>query len=71
MICKTTDGREVDSYSEDWKLETLARFVWDIKPSTRRQEWVAEFAKGKPPEVMQALRQRMLAIQAAKRGVPF
>lgn len=57
------DGRQVDSYSDEWKLETLAAYVWTIKPTARRQLWVAELTKGKP-EFAEALRVRMVAIRA-------
>lgn len=62
------DGREVDTSSAEWRLETLARWVLELKPLDHRREWLAEFDK-KHPQMAPELRERVRAIfQARKAG---
>lgn len=56
------DGSQVDSWSEEWRLECLARYVWAMRPLERRREWMEEFGR-RNPSLVGTLRQRMLAIQ--------
>lgn len=57
------DGRQVDSWSEDWRLETLARWVLAM-PFDARGPWIYSM----PSEAArQALKERIFAIRQARR----
>lgn len=59
------DGRTVDSWSEDWRLETLARWVLAM-PFEQRGAWIHSLPS---PAAQAELKQRIYAIrQAAKAG---
>lgn len=50
------DGREVDSSSEEWRHECLARSVVAIKSVEGRREWLAAFEKRHGKETADKLR---------------
>jgi hypothetical protein len=56
------DGREVDSYSEEWKHETLARAVVAIKHVDQRRDWLAAFEKRHGAEAAEKLRATVRAL---------
>ncbi len=57
------DGRQVDSGSEEWKLECLARTLLQLGPA-EQYEWISGYGTAKD---QQALRLRIRAIAAARR----
>ena len=59
------DGREVDSSSQDWQLECLARYVLRMPNREARLEWLADAERRSGPKGN--LRARMNAILAADR----
>ena len=65
MRLKLHDGREVDSASEDWRLETEALRLLRMSPLAVRQEELRliEKQRGHQPD----LRRRMMAIHNARK----
>lgn len=57
------DGRQVDSASEEWRRETLARHLLTLEPLARH-DWLA----GWTPEAAVEMRLLMGAVKAARRG---
>ena len=56
------DGREVDSYSEEWRHECLARSVVAIRSVEQRREWLAAFEKRHGSEAAEKLRGTVRAL---------
>lgn len=57
------DGRHVDSGSEDWRRETLARYLLALPPG-ERNDWLAQLGQ----EVQADLRRIMRGLRATERG---
>jgi hypothetical protein len=55
------DGRQVDSGSEEWKLECLARTLLQLGPA-EQYEWISGYGTA---DDQRALRMRMSAIKAS------
>jgi hypothetical protein len=60
------DGRTVDTGSEEWKIECLAKYVLQRGTRGQIEEWLRQFAAKKDPAVVQQLRERMSAIKQAR-----
>ncbi len=56
------DGREVDSASDEWRHECLARWVVAIKSKDERREWLAAFEKRHGPDAAEKLRATVKAL---------
>lgn len=62
-LCTLHDGRQVDSWSEDWRLECLARTLLQLG-AAEREEWI----RGYGTEAARVeLRLRIQAVKAARR----
>lgn len=57
------DGRQVDSGSEDWRLECLARYLLALPPG-ERNDWLAPLGQ----DVQADLRRIMRGLRATERG---
>lgn len=62
------DGRKVDSYSEDWRHETEARYILRLPSLEERQAMLAgiEIKRGKP--ATDRLRETITALWAKERA---
>lgn len=56
------DGREVDSYSPEWRHECLARAVVAIKHVDQRREWLAAYEKRHGKDTADKLRATVRAL---------
>lgn len=59
------DGRQVDSWSAEWRMECLASTLLQLG-GAERDEWIRGYGT---PEAQQELRLRIRAVQAARRRV--
>lgn len=62
MMPTLHDGREVDSASDEWRHECLARWVVAIKSKDERREWLAAFEKRHGPDAAEKLRATVKAL---------
>lgn len=61
------DGREVESYSEEWRHECLARAVVAIPAVDDRRAWLAAFEKRHGAEAAERLRTTVAALWKERR----
>lgn len=66
MQVRLSDGREVNSYSLEYRDECLARHVLNIKPLGKRQEWLAGFERRHGPEEAEKLKAGMVKLWEKK-----
>lgn len=63
-LCTLHDGRQVDSYSQDWALECLARWCLGMEFDERRH-WIDSMPN---EEARQRLRRRIYDIRQAEKA---
>jgi hypothetical protein len=61
------DGREVDSWSEDWRLECEARHVLAIHGVQGRREYLADIQKRRGQKAYEQLADLVRAVWAHNR----
>jgi hypothetical protein len=62
------DGREVESDSQDWRNECLARHVLSLLTLTERRAWLADFERRRGAQATADLMTAMQLVHAARQS---